>query len=439
MSASIEEKIASKGAVIGILGLGYVGLSLMEAFGKNGFKVIGYDRNKHKIESLHEGKEYLSGLYLEKVFPLLTSGYCKASDDPASLSEADVFIITVPTSLDSHKLPDLSKVKSAAHTIMKHLRKGCAVVMQSTSYPGTTDTEVLCILKQSHLKEGIDFHLSFIPEISDFGNTKFDFAKIPKIVGGHTPKCAEVVKKLYQHITDDVTIVSSTRVAEAAKILQNTYRLINISLINEMKMMFDKMGIDIWEVIDAAAKKPFGFTPFYPGPGIGGDCIPVDPYYLVWKAKETSAPTRLIELAAEVNEQMTDFVLHKIIHALGLEDKTAQQGKVLILGAAFKKDVNDIRESSSIKIIYQLMKEHIPLSYHDPFVPQLTPSSRYPELMLKSVMWDKIHLADFDCVVILTDHSSYDWRYIGTMARRIVDTRNVMAPYKEYNHKVVKA
>jgi UDP-N-acetyl-D-glucosamine dehydrogenase len=206
-----------------------------------------------------------------------------------------------------------------------------------------------------------------------------------------------------------------------------------------MKMMFDKMGIDIWEVIDAAAKKPFGFTPFYPGPGIGGDCIPVDPYYLVWKAKETSAPTRLIELAAEVNEQMTDFVLHKIIHALGLEGKTAQQGKVLILGAAFKKDVNDIRESSSIKIIYQLMKEHIPLSYHDPFVPQLTPSSRYPELMLKSVMWDKIHLADFDCVVILTDHSSYDWRYIGTMARRIVDTRNVMASYKEYNHKVVKA
>lgn len=439
MTSSLETKIKDKKATLGILGLGYVGLSLMVAFGRAGLKVIGYDRNKHKVEALNKGKNYLSGVNLQPLFPLLEKGGCLASHDQETLSAADVFIITVPTSLDIHRLPDLSKVRSAAHIISKHLKKGSLVIVQSTSYPGTTDGDVLSILHQSHLKEGVDFHLAFIPEISDFGNTQFDFAKIPKIVGGLTKKCAEVTKSLYQHITEDVTIVSSPRVAEAAKILQNTYRLINISLINEMKIMFDRMGIDIWEVIEAAATKPFGFVPFYPGPGIGGDCIPVDPYYLVWKARETAGPTSLIELAGEINAHIPDFVVSKVVDALGICKKSVKGAKVLILGAAFKKDVSDIRESSSLKIITELQKKEMDVAYHDPYVKELTPSNRYPHLLLYSIEWDVKKLPGYDCIVILTDHTVYDWNSILNEAKWVVDTRNISSAFPQYKHKVTKA
>jgi UDP-N-acetyl-D-glucosamine dehydrogenase len=439
MTKNLEDKIATKQAKICILGLGYVGLSLMDAFGKKGFHVIGYDRNKHKIEALHQNTSYLSGVFIENIFSLLSSGSCTATHCPDDLSDADVFIICVPTSLDNHYLPDLSKVKSAAHAIKKHLKKNTLVIMQSTSYPGTTEQIILSILQESHLHEGSDFFLSFIPEISDFGNEKFDFAKVPKIVGGITEKSALITKQLYSFITDEVSIVSSSRVAEAAKILQNTYRLINISLINEMKVMFDRMGIDVWEVIDAASKKPFGFTPFYPGPGIGGDCIPVDPMYLVWKAKETGGPTTLIELAAEVNNRAIEFVVNKVIHALSLDKKTCFSAKVLILGVAFKKDVGDIRESPALAIIHEMKANNMNVYYHDPHVPMLIPSQRYPDLKLSSIKWDIATLSDYDCVVILADHSFYNWPDIAAQAKRIVDTRNVIAPFKTHAHKVVKA
>jgi UDP-N-acetyl-D-glucosamine dehydrogenase len=439
MTKSLQDKIFAKESVIGILGLGYVGLSLMDAFGKKGFRVIGYDRNKHKIDALHQNTAYLSGVFTENIFSLLLSSRCKATHDAEDLCEADIFIICVPTSLDSHHLPDLSKVKSATHTVKKHLKNNTLVIMQSTSYPGTTEHDILSILKESRLKEGADFFLSFIPEISDFGNEKFDFAKIPKIVGGVTERCAHITQMLYSFITDDVTVVSSAKVAEAAKILQNTYRLLNISLINEMKVMFDRMGIDIWDVIAAAEKKPFGFTPFYPGPGIGGDCIPVDPLYLVWKAKETGGPTTMIELATEVNTRTMEYVVQKVIYALSLDKKPSHGSKVLILGVAFKKNVGDMRESPSLPIIQHLFEHGIDVFYHDPHVSMIPPSSRYPAIKLRSQEWDTIDIAYYDCVIILADHSFYNWNMIAKKAKRIVDTRNVIAPLQSYAHKLVKA
>ena len=439
MSEKLAQKISNKTAQIAVIGLGFVGLSLMEAFGEKGFSVRGYDKNKHKIDILHNKESYLTGVHLNAIHNLLISGHCRASHDAEILDGADIFIITVPTSLDLHGSPDLSKVKSASHLIGKYIKNDSLVIMQSTSYPGTTEEVVLSCIAKKDFKPGYDFHLAFIPEISDFGGDKFTFANIPKIVGGLTGLCSELAASLYRHITRDVTIVSSPKVAEAAKILQNTYRLINISLINEMKMMFEKMGIDIWEVIEAAKKKPFGFCPFYPGPGIGGDCIPVDPVYLLWKAKENQAPTTMIERALQINDSLTEYVVHKVIYAINTLGKTSIEAKVLILGAAFKKDVNDIRQSCSIKILSALIQQNINIEYHDPYVSNLFLPGVNGGINLCSLKWEQTDLSNFDCVVILTDHSFYDFEEILKKAIKIVDTRNCYPNNKGSKQKVIKA
>lgn len=439
MPHPLENKIKQKTASIGIIGLGFVGLSLLDALGRAGFPLLGYDRNAHKIEKLQKGKSYISCLDCTELYERISKKQCRVDSDPSLLAEADIFIIAVPTSLDSHKAPDLSKIKSAAHTIAKYLKQGSLVIVQSTSFPGTTEEIILPILQESHLKAGQDFHLVFIPEISDFGTFNLTFKEIPKVIGGLTKTCFDLAKLLYQNITSEVVYCSSPKVAEAAKILQNAYRLVNISLINEMKILFDRMHIDIWEVIDAAAKKPFGFTPFYPGPGIGGDCIPVDPYYLIWKAKETDGPISLIELAGNINDSIPHFVIEKIIAALALDKKTLSDANILILGASFKKDINDIRESCSLKILSLLQQLGTNLSYHDPYIPMIVPSARYPHLHMQSILLDYKTLSQYDCVVILTDHSCYDWKAIGVNSKRIVDTHNVTNSIKEAKGKVVKA
>lgn len=438
MKSLISLKIENKNAKIAVLGLGYVGLSIFDAFGSKGFEVIGYDINKNRIAQLHECSNYIKGVNLKNTIPLLLSGKCRATDDANLLNEADVFILAVPTSLDNHAQPDLSKLHKAAMCVRDHLKAGTLVIVQSTSFPGTTETEILPILEQSKLKVGVDFHLAFIPEICDFGNMDFDFGSLPKIVGGMTQSCGQIAKELYLHVTNEVTQVSSAKVAEAAKILQNAYRLVNISFINEMKILLSEMDIDIWEVIAAASKKPFGFTPFYPGPGIGGDCIPVDPYYLVWKAKELGGHTSLIELAGSINRQLIEYITSKTIDALSLDGKAAKNARILILGVAFKKDVNDLKESCSLKIMSTLEKHHMDISYNDPYIKELIPTSQYPHLSKKSINLDNEKISSFDCVLILTDHSLYDWDSIGMQATRIVDTRNVMAPYPKYKDKVVK-
>lgn len=426
MNIPLKQKLQERSATICVIGLGYVGLTTLDAFAAQGFTTTGYDRNKHKIEGLLSGINYVKGIDIPSLFPLIKEGKCHVTCDTEGLGDCDVFIITVPTSLDAHGMPELTNIKNAAHIIAKQLKKGCLVVMQSTSFPSTTETVILPILKQSHLKEGVDFHLAFTPEVSDFGNVNSVYRKIPKIVAGLTRECTMLCQELYMCVVEKVCVVPSIKVAEAAKILQNAYRLINISFINEMKMMFDGMDIDIWDVIAAASTKPFGFTPFYPGPGIGGDCIPVDPAYMVWKAKETSGPTTMLERALDINEKMSSFVVGKVIHALGMDNTAAPGAKVLVLGVAFKKDVNDIRESSSLKILTALKREGIEAFYHDPHVQSLVPSAKYPHMHMSSLQWEDINLKDFDCVVILTDHSFYCWEDIAKRAKRIVDTRGVM-------------
>lgn len=412
------------------MGLGYIGLSLLEAFGKAGFPLIGYDIDHLRVQSLKKKRSYLNYMPLKTLFALADQKKFVATHDPSELKKADVIIISVATSLDKHHMPNLAPLKQAFAEVAKQLTKGKLVILQSTTYPGTTEEELLPLLQKRRLKVGKDFFLAYVPEISDIGNQKYSFTDVPRIVSGVTESCQKHAAKLYAAIGCKIVKASSTRIAESAKLLQNTYRLVNISLINEMKIMFDRMGIDIWQVIEAASSKPFGFSAFYPSPGAGGDCIPTDPFYLLWKTKETDGPTSLIEMAEAINSQIPHYVVEKVLEGLNHKKRDVQGAKILVLGVGYKKDVNDTRQAPALKILSLLKGMGAKVAYNDPFVKKL------PELKLKSEGKPYSH---YDCIVIVTDHSTYDWKKIVKEGKLIIDTRNVLDTLPGAKKKVIKA
>jgi UDP-N-acetyl-D-glucosamine dehydrogenase len=431
------DKIRKRNATVGVIGLGYVGLPLVIQFVKAGYKTIGFDVDAEKIKYLRAGKTYIKHIPGEEVRLLKGNASFKATDDFSSLKKADCIIICVPTPLGKHHEPDLSYVLDTTKMIAKYLRKGQLIVLESTTYPGTTDEDMRSILEGTGLTAGEDFHLAFSPEREDPNNKDYSTSTIPKVVGGYTPACLEVARTLYDSVVVKTVSVSSTRAAEATKLLENIYRSVNIAMINELKMIFDRMDIDIWEVIDAAKTKPFGFQAFYPGPGLGGHCIPIDPFYLTWKAREHGYHTKFIELAGEINTHMPYYVVEKVIDALNVKKKTIHAARVLILGLAYKKDIDDTRESPSLKLIELLMQKGAHVDFNDPYIPR-TKKMRHYDLKKTSVPLTKESLKTYDCVIIATDHSSYDYGFILKHALLIVDTRNAMKGLA-HRGKVVKA
>jgi UDP-N-acetyl-D-glucosamine dehydrogenase len=428
------KKISNKKAVIGVIGLGYVGLPLVIEFAKRGFCVFGFDIDEKKIEMLNKGKSYIKHINLGE----LKGKRFTPTSDFSKLREVDCIIICVPTPLNRYREPDMTFVFNTAKTISKNMRKGQLIVLESTTYPGTTDEDMRKILEESGLKAGIDFYLAFSPEREDPNNPNFKTNQIPKVVGGFNKESLEVAKALYDQIVQKTVPVSSTKVAEATKLLENIYRAVNIALVNELKILFDRMGIDIWEVIEAAKTKPFGFQAFYPGPGIGGHCIPVDPFYLTWKAREYDFSTRFIELAGEINISMPYYVVQRAIEALNERGKSIKGAKVLILGMAYKKDVDDMRESPSL-VLYELFeKKGAIVDYNDPYFPEI-PKLRKYDIHKKSVSLTKATLQQYDCVIIATDHSEYDGDFIARNAKLVIDTRNLIKNYEKYKDKVVRA
>jgi len=435
-ASALEKKIKSREARVGIIGMGYVGLPLVKTFLVQGFEVVGFDIDEKKVNLLNQGKSYIKHVSTEELKSFLKKKMFQATSNFTALAEADVIIICVPTPLDSYKNPDLSFVLKTTKTISKALRKGQLVVLESTTYPGTTEEEVLPLLEGGGLKVGEDFFLAYSPERENPGDEVYTTEKIPKVVGGVTPNCSRVAKTLYDQIVRRTVPVSSPKVAEATKIMENVFRSVNIAMVNEMKMIFDRMGIDVWEVIQAASTKPFGFMPFFPGPGYGGHCIPVDPFYLAWKAKEVDYPTKFIELAGEINTLMPYYVVTKTVEALNENGKSIKRAKILILGLAYKEDIDDQRESPSLKIISLFKKRGANVSYNDPYVPQAGGYRDYPGLVLESVDLTEKKLKECDAVVIVTAHSAYDFDWIAKNASLIIDTRNAI---KKKKKNVVKA
>ncbi len=432
------DKINRKQVNIGIIGLGYVGLPLAREFLKKNFRVIGFDIDDEKVSKINAGKSYIKHIDSEFIKKYVSSNSFSATNDFSRLKEVDVIIICVPTPIGKHYEPDLSFVLNTTKIISQHLRKGQLVILESTTYPGTTEEELLPILSQTGLKVGKDFFLGYSPEREDPGNKKFSTATIPKIVSGITERCLSRVDALYKHIVIKTVPVSSTRIAEATKILENTYRAVNIALVNELKMVFERMGIDIWEVIEAAKTKPFGFQAFYPGPGLGGHCIPIDPFYLTWKAKEYDIHTRFIELAGQINTNMPYYVVEKTIRALNKRGIPIKGAKILIVGVAYKPDVDDDRESPAFVIMDLLERAGAVVDYHDPYIPRLRLGRRCKREK-ESIPLDDGAIADFDCLLIVTDHSNVDYDLIRGKARLVIDTRNALKLNGLVNGNVVKA
>jgi len=418
-------KITTKSARIGIIGLGYVGLPLLSAFHRAGFNCLGFDIDPAKIEALHRGENYLQHLGESLVRDMKSAGRFDATADFSRLAEADAIIICVPTPLGRHREPDLSFIQQTTDEIARRLRPGQLIVLESTTYPGTTRQIVLPALESRGLKCGTDFFLAFSPEREDPGRKDESTQTIPKLVGGIDDRSGQISVALYQSAIRQVIPVASAEIAEAAKLLENIYRAVNIALVNEMKMVLTAMGIDIWQVIAAAATKPFGFQPFYPGPGLGGHCIPIDPFYLTWKAQEVGMPTRFIELAGEINHNMPDYVIQRTTLALNDRGKAVNGCKILILGLAYKPDIDDVRESPSFVLIERLTQLGAAVEYNDPHVPA-THRMRNHDLQMTSVALTAQSLRNYDCVIIATDHSAYDFQMIADNAALIIDTRGVM-------------
>jgi UDP-N-acetyl-D-glucosamine dehydrogenase len=416
-------KIENHSAIVGVIGLGYVGLPLVIEFGKAGFVVIGFDLDAKKIKNLNEGKSYIKHISSKEIMSLKKSRNFKATADFSLLKGVDCIIICVPTPLTSHMEPDLSYVLKTTETIAKYLMKGKLIVLVSTTYPGTTDEDMRAILEKTGMKAGKDFYLAYSPEREDPNNQNFSVRIIPKVVGGYSRNCLRVANALFSTIIEKTIPVSTTKVAETTKLLENIYRAVNIALVNELKILFQRMGIDIWEVIEAAKTKPFGFQAFYPGPGLGGHCIPIDPFYLTWKAREYDFHTKFIELAGEINISMPYYVVEKTIEALNERDKSIKSSKILVLGLAYKKDVDDVRESPSLKLIELLKEKGARVDYNDPYISK-THKMRMYDLKMVSVSVTEKTLKEYDCVVIATDHSSYDYKFIVNNAQLVVDTRN---------------
>ena len=433
---NLEKKIKSRKAKVGVIGLGYVGLPLVKAFLSKDFFVFGFDVDHRKVKMLNQGKSYLIHVDAIDLKAKNASKQFAATDDFSKLKDVDVVVICVPTPLDSHRNPDLSYVLNTTRTISEHLCKGQLIVLESTTYPGTTEEEMLPILESTGLKVGSDFFLAYSPERENPGDKNFSTASIPKVVGGFTADCRRCAKAFYDQIVVSTVPVSSPKVAEATKLLENIFRSVNIALVNELKMIFDRMGIDIWEVVRAASSKPFGFMPFSPGPGYGGHCIPVDPFYLTWKAKEVDYQTKFIELAGEINIFMPYYVVGKTIDALNERGKTIKGAKILVLGLSYKKDIDDSRESPALKIISLLQEKGIYVAYNDPYAPVDLEYRDYPGLILRPVKLTEKRLRTFDAVIIATDHSVYDFDWIVKHSHLVVDTRNAV---KKKKKNVIKA
>ena len=432
--ATLIAKLRDRSARIGILGLGYVGLPLVLRFNEVGYPVVGFDIDKGKVDALLEKRSYIDHIAADKIGKAIDDGFVPTTDFSLA-SSVDALIICVPTPLDGHREPDLSFVIGTVEAILPYIRKGQVVSLESTTYPGTTDEELLPRIQSRGLKVGEDFFLVYSPEREDPGNKNFTTRTIPKVCGGFTPTCRDVGMALYGEVIDKVVPVSSTRAAELTKLLENIQRAVNIGLVNEMKIIADRMGIDIYEVIDAASTKPFGFTPYYPGPGLGGHCIPIDPFYLTWKAREYSLNTHFIELAGEINRDMPAWVVSKIADALNEREKSLKGSRVLALGIAYKRDVDDMRESPSVLVMELLRAKGAIVDYSDPNVPKF-PKMREHKFDLASVELTPEKLADYDVVVLLTDHTSFPYDMILGHARLIVDTRG---KYREPREHVVKA
>ena len=436
----LAEKIDRKTALIGVIGLGYVGLPLVRAFARAGFKTMGFDVDQTKVDKLKAGQSYIKHIDSSAISMLIEQKRFEPTADMGRLGEADCIIICVPTPLNESRDPDLSYIEGTARSIAQTLRRGQLVVLESTTHPTTTRENVLPILNATGLTAGEDYFLAFSPEREDPGNPNYEASTIPKVVGGHDPLSSDLACAMYGHAVVKIVRVSSMEIAEAAKILENTYRAVNIAMVNELKMLYDKMGIDVWDVIDAAKTKPFGFQAFYPGPGLGGHCIPIDPFYLTWLARKWGEQTRFIELAGEINTHMPNYVISRLAEFLNDAGKPIKGSRICILGAAYKKDVDDPRESPSFELMKLLLKRGAVLSYNDPHVPKLPKMRHYPNLPpLTSQELTTGFLADQDCVLISTDHSAYDFEFIVEHSRIVVDTRNATKNVKSGREKIFKA
>lgn len=418
---SLIEKLNNKSAVIGIIGLGYVGLPLLLRYSEVGYKVIGFDIDQKKVSSLNEGLSYIEHISSASIANSVTLGF-EATLDFSRVAEADALIICVPTPLNKYREPDLSFVTNTVDSLLPYLRKGQVFSLESTTYPGTTDEELKPRLESTGLVVGEDNFLIYSPEREDPGNKEFTTNTIPKVCGGYTKNCLDVGIALYGQVIDRVIPVSSTRAAELTKLLENIHRAVNIGLVNEMKIVADKMNIDIHEVVRAASTKPFGFVPYYPGPGLGGHCIPIDPFYLTWKAREYGVHTRFIELAGEVNSSMPDYVVSKVVSGLNKQKKSINGSKVLVLGIAYKKNVDDMRESPSVFLMEKLRAQGAIVHYSDPHILKF-PKMREHHFDLSSIDIDANVLANYDCVLLATDHDSFDYNLIKANAKLIVDSR----------------
>jgi UDP-N-acetyl-D-glucosamine dehydrogenase len=442
------EFFAGGGLKVGIIGCGYVGLPLALRFAELGHHVTGFDTDPAKVERLNAGQSYIQHISAEKIRRHVDGKHFGATTDFAKLRAVDAVLICVPTPLDERREPDLSYVEQTAHAIAPNLQRGQLIVLESTTYPGTTEEVMLPILEQGGLRCPIgrgpaaenvatDFYLAFSPEREDPGNKQYGLAQIPKVVGGVNPPSGRAATNLYGQIVSRVIPVSSTRAAEMVKLLENIFRCVNIALVNELKQLCLRMDLDIWEVIDSAATKPFGFMPFYPGPGLGGHCIPVDPFYLSWKAREYDFATRFIELAGEVNTAMPYHVVTAVAEALNDREKSLKGARVLLLGVAYKKDVDDLRESPSLKLMQLLIQRGAKLDYNDPYFPALHKMRHYDYSHMRSVPLTPETLASYDCVLIATDHSSYDYNAIVDSARLVVDTRNATRRVARHRERIV--
>jgi len=436
----LRDLIQSKQAVIGVIGLGYVGLPLVGAFTVAGFRCLGFDVDQAKVEKLSAGESYIKHIDSNAIVDLIRDKAFEPTSDMSRLKDADCIIICVPTPLSDSRDPDLTYIESTAASIAKTLRPGQLIVLESTTHPTTTRVNVWPVLEATGLKCGVDYFLAFSPEREDPGNAHFQAATIPKVVGGFDDKSGDVACAMYGHAIVKVVRASSMEVAEACKILENTYRAVNIALVNELKVLYDKLGIDVWEVIEAAKTKPFGFQAFYPGPGLGGHCIPIDPFYLTWLARKHGEQTRFIELAGEINTHMPHYVVKRLAEFLNDQRKPIKGSKVAILGVAYKKDIDDPRESPSFELLTLLRQRGAILSYNDPHVPTLPKMRHYPDLpAMASETLSSDYLRAQDCVLIATDHSVYDYEFIVEHASMVLDTRNATKLVRHGREKIRKA
>ena len=427
----LSNKIQTRNAKIGIIGMGYVGIPLGLEFVKAGFTVIGFDKNKKRVDDINNGKQIMKHISSKLMSRFIENEKGSATNDFTKIQNTDCLIICVPTPLDEHEQPDMSYVESATNEISKNLSKGQLIILESTTYPGTTREIVMPLLEKSDLKAGDDFFLAYSPEREDPGNKDFSVAKIPKVMGGYTENCLQITSELYETIVSETVKVSSLETAESTKLMENIFRAVNIAMVNELKLVLDRMGVNIWEVIDAAKTKPFGFMPFYPGPGMGGHCIPIDPFYLSWKAKEFNIEAKFIELAGEINRKMTENISHRIGKALNDDKKSIRQSKILIIGLAYKKDIDDVRESPAIKIMNLLKYKGANVDYHDPFVNEFE--------NMRSIDLTANNIQKYDSVIITTDHSKIDYELIGKYASIVVDTRNIMSHIEKPKARIVMA